>query len=87
MSETPEPQLTPAERVHDKPRMLRAMQQAVREALWRHKLAGNPVAIWRDEQVVWVQPEDIPDSFAPENGGRAAPSGVRAAGPGGTRTL
>ena len=47
--------------------MLRAMQQAVREALWRHKLAGNPVAVWSDERVVWIQPQDIPDSFAPDN--------------------
>lgn len=66
MSDTPESKLTPAERVNDIPRMLHAMQQAVREAIWRHKLAGNPVAVWRDERVVWIQPEDIPDSFAPE---------------------
>jgi hypothetical protein len=66
MSDTPEAALPPAERVHDIPRMLRAMQQAVREAIWRHKLAGHPVAVWRDERVVWIQPEEIPDSFAPE---------------------
>jgi hypothetical protein len=66
MSDTPEPALTPAERVHDIPRMLRAMQRAVREAIWRHKLAGNPVAVWRDERVVWIQPNEIPDSYAPE---------------------
>lgn len=67
MIDTSESQVTPAERVNDKPRMLRAMQQAVREALWRHKLAGNPVAVWSDERVVWIQPQDIPDSFAPDN--------------------
>jgi hypothetical protein len=66
MSDTPDPDLPPAERVHDIPRMLRAMQLAVREAIWRHKLAGNPVAVWRDGRVVWIQPEEIPDSFAPE---------------------
>jgi hypothetical protein len=66
MSDTSELDLTPADRVNDIPRMLRAMQQAVREAIWRHKLAGNPVAVWRDEQVVWIQPEDIPESFAPK---------------------
>lgn len=37
-----------------------AMKQAVREALIRHKQAGNPVATWRDGQVVWVPPEEIP---------------------------
>jgi hypothetical protein len=66
MSDTSESQLTPAERVNDVPRMLRAMQQAVREAIWHHKLAGNPVAVWRDGRVVWIQPEDIPESLAPE---------------------
>jgi hypothetical protein len=66
MSDTPEAAIPPAERVHDIPRMLRAMQRAVREPIWRHKLAGYPVAVWRDERVVWIQPEEIPDSFAPE---------------------
>jgi len=36
-----------------------AMKQAVRAALRQHKLAGNPVADWRDGKVVWIQPEDI----------------------------
>lgn len=66
MSNDAEDDLTPAERVNDIPRILRAMQQAVREAVWQHKLAGNPVAVWRDGQVVWIQPEDIPESFAPD---------------------
>ena len=50
----------PAERVHDKEAILKALQRAVRRALRQHKLAGNPVAIWRDGQVVWIPPEDIP---------------------------
>ena len=37
-----------------------AMKQAVREALMRHKRAGNPVATWRDGRVVWIPPEEIP---------------------------
>lgn len=53
--------LTPAERVDDIPRALRAMRQAVQEALQRHKLAGNPVAVWRNGRVEWIQPEDIPE--------------------------
>jgi len=52
--------LTPAERVDDIPGMLRALQRAVREALWRHKLAGNSVAVWQDGRVVWISPADIP---------------------------
>jgi hypothetical protein len=37
-----------------------AAQQAVRQALLAHKRAGNPVAAWRDEQVVWIPAEEIP---------------------------
>ena len=49
-----------SDRVNDLPRILDAMREAVREALVRHKQAGNPVAAWRDGRVVWIQPEDIP---------------------------
>ena len=37
-----------------------ALERAVREALLLHKKLGNPVAIWRDEKVVIVPPEEIP---------------------------
>ena len=37
----------------------RALARAVREAVRRHKLLGNPIAIWRDNQVVWLQPGEI----------------------------
>jgi len=37
----------------------RALAKAVREAIRRHKLLGNPIAIWRDNQVVWLQPDEI----------------------------
>ena len=58
--------LTPAERAVDLPRILRALRQAVQDALRRHKLDGDPVAVWRDGRVVWIQPEDIPVSVEPE---------------------
>lgn len=51
---------TPLERVEDLPRILKAMTQAVREALLRHKRLGNPVAVWREGRVVWLRPEEIP---------------------------
>ena len=60
MTVTPNSERTPAERVDDVPRILEAMRQAVREALLEHKRAGNPVAVWRNERVEWIQPEDIP---------------------------
>lgn len=37
----------------------RAYKKAVREALLKHKQAGNPVAVWRDGKVVLLQPEEI----------------------------
>ena len=37
----------------------RAVRKAVREAVLRHKLLGNPIAVWRDGKVVWIPPEEI----------------------------
>lgn len=39
----------------------RALQQAVREALRKHRQAGNPIAEWRDGEIVWVPPDEILD--------------------------
>lgn len=36
-----------------------AILKGVREALLKHKRAGNPVAVSRDGKVVVLQPEDI----------------------------
>ena len=41
-------------------RIQNALAAAVRDALLRHKRDGNPVAIWRDGKVVWIDPRDIP---------------------------
>jgi hypothetical protein len=32
-----------------------AMKRAAREAVRRHRLAGNPIAEWRDGKVVWTK--------------------------------
>jgi hypothetical protein len=37
----------------------KALRKGVRDALRRHKQAGNPVCEWRDGKVVWIAPEDI----------------------------
>lgn len=68
MSESPEPDIAPADRVNDIPRILRALRRAVREALQDHKRAGNPVAIWRNGRVEWIPPEDIPEWTGEEDG-------------------
>lgn len=54
------PEPTPAERVDDIPRTQRALRAAICDALRQHKLALNPVAVWRNGRVEWVGPEDIP---------------------------
>lgn len=35
------------------------LQQAVNQALWRHKRLGNPVAVWKDGNVVIVPADEI----------------------------
>lgn len=65
MTTTPESDPSPAQRVDDIPRVLRALREAVQDALAQHKLAGNPVAVWRSGQVEWIAPEDIPPRSAP----------------------
>lgn len=37
-----------------------ALQLGINDALLKHKQAGNPVCVWRNGEVVWVAPEDIP---------------------------
>ena len=51
--------LTPAERAGDPERIERALRAAVRDALLRHKRDGDPVAVWREGRVVWLQPDEI----------------------------
>lgn len=51
--------LPPAERVADRQSILDAMEQGVREALLRHQLAGNLVAVWRNGAVAWVPAAEL----------------------------
>jgi hypothetical protein len=60
MTDSPHAPLPPAERIADHARILEALRQAVREALRTHKRAGNPVAVWQNERVVWVPADQIP---------------------------
>src|SRR5262245_49916990 len=36
-----------------------ALRQAVREALLFHKKLGNPIAVWKKGNLVWIPPEEI----------------------------
>lgn len=37
------------------------LRRAVRQALLMHKRAGNSIAVWRDNRVVIIPPEEILD--------------------------
>lgn len=43
----------------DREKISQALAKAVRDALLKHKQAGNPVATWRDGKVVWISPAEI----------------------------
>ena len=36
-----------------------AVKRAVKEAVLRHKQAGNPIVGMKDGQMVWLKPEEI----------------------------
>jgi hypothetical protein len=55
-----------AETLADNATITAAVNRAAREAILSHVRAGHPVAIWRDEQVVWLEPAEVLASFASE---------------------
>jgi hypothetical protein len=59
MVDTPRSGDSVNERVRDLRLIEQALARAVRDALRRHKQAGNPICEWRDGKVVWIAPEDI----------------------------
>ena len=66
MSEKQRPIPSPAERVRDVDRILQEMRLAVREAITRHKKLGNPISVWRNGRVEWINAEDIPVEWTTE---------------------
>lgn len=47
------------EAIADRDKITDALASGVREALKRHKQAGNPVVVWRDGKMTWIKPEEI----------------------------
>jgi hypothetical protein len=37
----------------------RSVRDAVREAIRQHRLAGQPMAVWEDGKVVWVDAAEL----------------------------
>lgn len=60
MKDPPDDDLAPADRISDVPRITRALEQAVREALWQHKINGRSIVVWRNGRVEWIPPDQIP---------------------------
>ena len=44
-----------------------AIKRAVHEALLMHGRAGNPVAVWRDDKVVWLEADEALNELGKEN--------------------
>ena len=47
------------ERIMNPALLNRALAEAARRALQRHKRAGVPAVVWRDGMIVTLEPEDI----------------------------
>ena len=46
--------------LNDPKRVTKIIQTGIKDALMKHKQAGNPVCEWRDNKIVWIPPEHIP---------------------------
>ncbi len=47
--------------LEDKELVKAAIMEGAVEALRKHKLAGQPVVVWRDGREVWIPASEIPD--------------------------
>lgn len=45
----------------------KVLRYAVREALLMHRRAGNPVAVWRNGKVVWLEASEALNGLNQEN--------------------
>jgi hypothetical protein len=73
MSETSRPSV--ADVLADPQVIEAAVRRGVRAAVLAHARAGNPVAAWRDGQVVWLPPAEILARFTAEDKGASTPEG------------
>jgi hypothetical protein len=46
--------------LNDSAKVTMILQAGIKQALLKHKQAGNPICEWRDNKVVWISPENIP---------------------------
>lgn len=48
--------------LNDTNKVTAIIQSGIRAALLKHKQAGNPICEWKNNKVVWIEPEKIPIS-------------------------
>lgn len=53
----------------DRPRVRKALRDAVQDAIRIHKLMGVPIVVWRDGKVVEIPPEEIVLDDEPKTNG------------------
>jgi hypothetical protein len=56
---TAQPNESIEEIFRNKDRITAAVTSAVREAILKHKQAGNPIVVMKDGKMVWLQPDEI----------------------------
>lgn len=45
--------------IADRDRITQALAEGVKDALKMHKLAGNPVVVRKEGNMVWLRPDEI----------------------------
>jgi hypothetical protein len=45
--------------IADRDRITQALAEGVKDALKLHKLAGNPVVVMKEGNMVWLRPDEI----------------------------
>jgi hypothetical protein len=45
--------------LNDPSKVTQIIQTGIRDALLKHKQAGNQICVWRDNKVVWIPAEKI----------------------------
>lgn len=40
-------------------KVLKIIQSGIDKELIKHKQSGNPICEWRNDQIVWISPEEI----------------------------
>jgi len=45
--------------LNDATKVTKIIQSGIRDALIKHKQAGNQICVWRDNKIVWIPAERI----------------------------